>query len=142
MTHRDESMNAREQIDELDLLDERREAAALRLEAMKGKVAGYYNNKMRAHNIVRGSLVLKRDFRPKVTEGKLAPKWKGSYRVQEVVDPSTFKLEHMSVKKVKRTWNTQNLRRYEAGESSMAGDEGEKEMDTMPGAVEQAPYLE
>ncbi|CAL1353738.1 unnamed protein product [Linum trigynum] len=131
MTHRNESMDVQERIDELDLLDERREVAALRLEAMKGQVARYYNKKMRAHGIVKGSLVLKRDFRPKATEGKLAPKWKGPYRVQEVVGPSTFKLQTLSGKNVKRTWNAQNLRKYEAGELSMMDAEGEEEVGTM-----------
>ncbi|CAL1384138.1 unnamed protein product [Linum trigynum] len=135
MIHQDESLDVQERIDELDLLDERREAAALRLEAMKGQVARYYNKKMRAHGIVQGSLVLKRDFRPKATEGKLAPKWKGPYRVQEVNGPSTFKLEHLSGKKVKRTWNAQNLRKYEVGEAGAGDGESEVEVGMMPGAM-------
>ncbi|CAL1388560.1 unnamed protein product [Linum trigynum] len=118
MTRRGDSMDAKKRIDELDLLDERREVAALRLAAIKSQVARYYNKKMRAHNLVVGNLVLKRDFRPNAAEGKLAPKWKGPYRIQEVVGPNTFKLENMSGKRVKRTWNTHNLRRYEVEEKT------------------------
>ncbi|CAL1384988.1 unnamed protein product [Linum trigynum] len=131
MAHKGEAMEEHERINELDLLDEHRERAALRLEAMKSQVSRYYNKKMRPHDIVAGSLVLKRDFRPKATDGKLAPKWKGPYRVQEVVGPGTFKLEHLSGKKVKRTWNAQNLRRYGFVEANVTGEDG--------GVPEQAP---
>ncbi|CAL1400208.1 unnamed protein product [Linum trigynum] len=113
----DPSSNGTARIDELDMADEVREAAAIRLEKMKRQVARYYNKKMRAHGITEGALVLKRDFRPDAREGKLAPKWKGPYRVREVVGPSTFKLEHTSGKSVKRTWNAQNLRVYHEGAS-------------------------
>ncbi|CAL1400681.1 unnamed protein product [Linum trigynum] len=104
------------------------------LAAMKSQVARYYNKKMRAHNVAVGSLVLKRDFRPKATKGKLAPKWKGPYRIQEVIGPNTFKLEHLSGKKVKMTWNAQNLRRYEVGEAGRSDYGGEVETGTSSGA--------
>ncbi|CAL1402869.1 unnamed protein product [Linum trigynum] len=123
MAHREESVEEQERIGKLDPLDERRERAALRLEAMKLQVARYYNKKMRPQDIASGSLVLKRDFCPKATDRKMAPKWKGSYRVQEVVSPGTFKLEHLSGKKVKRTWNAQNLRKYEFMEVGMENEE-------------------
>ncbi|CAL1358974.1 unnamed protein product [Linum trigynum] len=103
---------------DLDMVDEVREVAAIRLEKMKRQVARYYNKKMRAHGITEGALVLKRDFRPDAREGKLAPKWKGPYRVREMVGPSTFKLEHIDGRVVKRTWNAQNLRSYLAGATS------------------------
>ncbi|CAL1400779.1 unnamed protein product [Linum trigynum] len=136
MTRQDESMDIQERIAELYLLDERWEAAILCLEAMKSQVARYYNKKMRAHNIVAGSLVLKRDFRPKAIDGKMVPKWKGIYRVQEVVGPATFKPEHLSGKKVKQMWNAQNLLKYELREAGVTseGDDDQSEEETPNGA--------
>ncbi|CAL1405370.1 unnamed protein product [Linum trigynum] len=87
----------------------------MRLERMKRQVARNYDKKMPPHGITVGAQVLKRDFRPDAHEGKLAPKWKGPYRVREVVGPGTFKMEHLDGKVVKRTWNAQNLRLYQEG---------------------------
>ncbi|CAL1402928.1 unnamed protein product [Linum trigynum] len=80
---------------------------------MKKQVARYYDRKMRPQAIEVGAQVLKWDFRPDSREGKLAPKWKGSYRVREVVGTDTFKLEDLDGKTVKRTRNAQNLRLYQ-----------------------------
>ncbi|CAL1399575.1 unnamed protein product [Linum trigynum] len=117
----EESTNGEERVHDLDMLEERRDVASVLLKAMKQQVAKYYNCKMRPHQIRLGSLVLRRDFRPKACEGKLAPKWKGPYRVREVIGHTTFKLERIGGKAVKRTWNAQNLTVYhekEAGEVS------------------------
>ncbi|CAL1368761.1 unnamed protein product [Linum trigynum] len=115
-THRvaeyEESTNGEERVHDLDMLEERRDIASVRLEAMKQQVAKYYNRKMRPHQIRLGSLVLRRDFRPKPCEGKLAPKWKGPYRVREIIGPATFKLERVEGKVIKRTCNAQNLKVY------------------------------
>ncbi|CAL1369677.1 unnamed protein product [Linum trigynum] len=113
VAHYDSVDDDQTRVDELDLADEKRKVAAMRLERMKRQVAQYYDKKMCPHGITVGAQVLKRDFRSNSREGKLAPKWKGPYRVRVVVGARTFKLEHPDGKVVKRTWNAQNLRLYQ-----------------------------
>ncbi|CAL1387826.1 unnamed protein product [Linum trigynum] len=49
--HYDSGKNEEDRFDELDLSDERREVASVRLEAMKRQVARYYKKKMHPHSI-------------------------------------------------------------------------------------------
>ncbi|CAL1381102.1 unnamed protein product [Linum trigynum] len=64
VVHHDQFENKRDRIDELDLLDERREVAVMHLKEMKRQVVRYYDKKMQSHGIKAGALVLKCNFRP------------------------------------------------------------------------------
>ncbi|CAL1369007.1 unnamed protein product [Linum trigynum] len=96
----------------LELSQERRELAAIKLAAMKEQVAKYHNAKLVPHKLILGDQVLRRNFRPDPKHEKLASVWEGPYLIREVVGANTFKLSKLGGNKIQRTWNAQNLRKY------------------------------
>ncbi|CAN1248722.1 Transposon Tf2-9 polyprotein [Linum perenne] len=96
----------------LDMVEERREDAAIRLVAEKEQVARRYNAHLRPHHLEEGDWVVRKVFRPIPQQGKLNANWEGPYRVREVIGPSTFKLEHPSGEPIHKTWNAMHLRKY------------------------------
>ncbi|CAL1353459.1 unnamed protein product [Linum trigynum] len=96
---------------ELDLINERRKLAAIKLAATKAQVARYYNAKLVPHNI-KARKVLRRNFYPDAKHGKLASTWEGPYLIREVVGANTFKLSALSKEPIPRTWNALNMRKY------------------------------
>ncbi|KAK3024680.1 hypothetical protein RJ639_043202 [Escallonia herrerae] len=100
----------------LDLLDERREQAAVRLAAYKHRVSKFYDQRVRHRAFRVGDLVLRRieASAPREAVGKLAPNWEGPYRVVKLAGPGAYHLEHIDGKAIPRTWNAANLRRYYA----------------------------
>ncbi|GKG05026.1 reverse transcriptase domain-containing protein, partial [Tanacetum coccineum] len=68
----------------LDLLAERREAAAIREARYKMKVEQYYNKRVRPMTFKVGEYVYQRNEASHVEDlGKLGPKWEGPYLVIE-----------------------------------------------------------
>ncbi|KAK3007570.1 hypothetical protein RJ639_014416 [Escallonia herrerae] len=100
----------------LDLLDEHREQAAVRLAAYKHRVSKFYDQRVRHRAFRVGDLVLRRieASAPHEAVGKLAPNWEGPYRVVKLAGPGAYHLEHIDGKAIPRTWNAANLRRYYA----------------------------
>ncbi|GJU54526.1 reverse transcriptase domain-containing protein [Tanacetum coccineum] len=88
-----EELNEEEQRLNLDLLQERREAAAIR-EARPGEFVYRKNEASKVKD-----------------QGKLDPKWEGPYRVTEAFENSSYKLQTMEDKIVPRTWHAINLRK-------------------------------
>jgi len=64
----------------LDLLDEVREEARIKAEALKSKVEYKYSSKFRPRQFQVTDLVM-RKAHPYQLENKLSPKWTGSFRV-------------------------------------------------------------
>ncbi|KAK3033680.1 hypothetical protein RJ639_034559 [Escallonia herrerae] len=66
----------------LDLLDERRKQAAMRLAAYQHRVSKFYDQRVRPRMFRVGDLVLRRieAFAPRDAIGKLAPNWEGPYK--------------------------------------------------------------
>ncbi|GJT60139.1 reverse transcriptase domain-containing protein [Tanacetum coccineum] len=96
----------------LDLLIERREAAAIREARYKTKVEQYYNKRVRPMAFKVGEYVYRRNEASRVEDlGKLGPKWEGPYLVIEAYDNGSYKLQTMKGSKVPRTWHAINLRR-------------------------------
>ncbi|XP_050217456.1 uncharacterized protein LOC126668296 [Mercurialis annua] len=94
----DEAKNEEEQKLCLDLLEERREQAALRIEAYKQRMAKYHNKRVKPLSFQVGDLVLRRADIAKGNAGvgKLEPNWEGPYRVTEVGRVGAYKIAHMS----------------------------------------------
>nr|GEV72178.1 reverse transcriptase domain-containing protein [Tanacetum cinerariifolium] len=64
----------------LDLLTERREAAAIREARYKGKVEQYYNKRVRRMSFIVGEHIYRKNEASWVENlGKLGPKWEGPY---------------------------------------------------------------
>ncbi|GJV09851.1 reverse transcriptase domain-containing protein, partial [Tanacetum coccineum] len=71
----------------LDLLQEKREAAAIREARYKTKMEQYYNKKVHLACFRPGEFVFRRNEASRVEEhGKLGPKWEGQYRVVEAYE--------------------------------------------------------
>ncbi|KAK2996456.1 hypothetical protein RJ639_026572 [Escallonia herrerae] len=100
----------------LDLLDEQREQAAMRLAAYQHRVSKFYDQRVHPRIFRVGDLVLRRitASAPRDAIGKLAPNWEGPYKVIKLGGPGAYHLETMDGKAIPRTWNATNLRRYYA----------------------------
>ncbi|GJZ88435.1 reverse transcriptase domain-containing protein [Tanacetum coccineum] len=107
-----EEYNEEEMRLNLDMLQERREAAAVREARYKTKMEQYYNKKVRLAGFRMGEFVLKRNEASRVEDqGKLGPKWEGPYRVVEAYEKGSYKLQTLEGKEVPRTWHAINLRK-------------------------------
>ncbi|KAJ0565999.1 putative nucleotidyltransferase, Ribonuclease H [Helianthus annuus] len=97
----------------LNLLEERREIAAVKEAQYKKLLESYYNTRMKKLNIVPGDLVLRaNEASLQENTGKLGPNWEGPYRVTWANGKGTCKLETLEGKEVPRTWNLMHLRKY------------------------------
>lgn len=98
----------------LDLLEERREQAAIVSEAQKQRIAGYHNKHVRTRQFKVGDLVLRRADIGKGNQGtgKLGPNWEGPYQVTESTTKGAYKIKDMQGKELPRYWNSDSLRKY------------------------------
>ncbi|GKD87712.1 reverse transcriptase domain-containing protein [Tanacetum coccineum] len=104
--------NEEEQRLNLDLLQEKREAAAIREAKYKTKMEQYYNKRVRPAGFRPGEFVYRRNEASRMeNEGKLGPNWEGPYRVTEAFENGSYKLQTMEDKVVPRTWHAVNLRK-------------------------------
>ncbi|GKB77694.1 reverse transcriptase domain-containing protein [Tanacetum coccineum] len=96
----------------LDLLEERREQAAIREAKSKAKMERYYNSKVRSISFKPGDLVYRDNDASRVEDtGKLGPKWEGPYEVTEALGKGAYKLRDRDGKQLPRTWNISNLKK-------------------------------
>nr|GEW14192.1 reverse transcriptase domain-containing protein [Tanacetum cinerariifolium] len=94
----------------LDLLEERRERAAIREANAKLKMTKYYNARVRGVTFRPGDFVYRsNDASHAVEGGKLGPKWEGPYEVIEALGDGAYKLRSMDGTVLPRTWNIANL---------------------------------
>ncbi|GAV82163.1 hypothetical protein CFOL_v3_25616 [Cephalotus follicularis] len=98
----------------LDLVEELRDKATIRVAAYQQRVSRYYNKRVNPRPLREGDLVLLNASiaDPIGTIGKLAPNWEGSYKVKTVLRPRTFKLETLGGREIPRAWNAEYLRKY------------------------------
>ncbi|XP_068504336.1 uncharacterized protein [Phaseolus vulgaris] len=76
----------------LDLLDEVREQARIKFEALKRRVELKQRTKVRPQQFKVADLVM-RKVHPYQLENKLSPKWIGLFRVVEVLGNGAYRLE-------------------------------------------------
>ncbi|GKD29628.1 reverse transcriptase domain-containing protein [Tanacetum coccineum] len=96
----------------LDLLEERRERAAIREAKTKLKMAKYYNARVRGVTFRPGDFVYRsNDASHAVGGGKLGPKWEGPYEVMEALGDGAYKLRSTDGTVLPRTWNIANLKK-------------------------------
>ena len=95
----------------LDLLDEVREEARIKAEALMGKVEFKYNSKLRPRQLQVADLVM-RKAHPYLLENKLSSNWIGPFRVTEALGNRAYKLETLEGGTIPRTWNRANLKFY------------------------------
>ena len=95
----------------LDLLDEVREEARIKAEALKRRVEYKYNSKLRPRQFQVADLVM-RKAHPYQLENKLSPKWTGPFRVTEALGNGEYKFETLEGGTISRTWIRANLKFY------------------------------
>nr|GEX33374.1 hypothetical protein [Tanacetum cinerariifolium] len=96
----------------LDLLEERREPAAIREATTKLKMTKYYNARVRGVTFRPGDFVYRSNNDIHALDGgKLGPKWEGPYEVTEALGDEAYKLRSMNGIVLLRTWNIANLKR-------------------------------
>jgi hypothetical protein len=98
----------------LDLLQELRDDAQAVGEAYLSRVAKYYNKTVNARKFQVGDWVLKKAnlMTRDSTEGMLAAKWEGPYRVIKCHEKGAYRLESRKGKSVPRAWNAKYLKKY------------------------------
>lgn len=98
----------------LDLLEEVREEASVRLATYQNRVSKYYNRKVRNRPINEGDLVLRKSaaVQKDRLHGKLSATWEGPYQVFEQMSPSTFKLMDLDGTPLPSIWNLDQLKKY------------------------------
>ena len=92
---------------ELDLIEEKREQALIKLQGYQGAATRYYNSKVKERRFSMGKLVLRHVFQ-NTTESnasKLGTNWEGPYRVTNVLKPGVYELETLSGVSRLHSWN-------------------------------------
>ncbi|GKC01520.1 hypothetical protein Tco_0987656 [Tanacetum coccineum] len=104
--------NNEELLLKLDILEERREKAAVREARNKAKMEKYYNAKVCITSFRPGDFVYRSNEASHAKEsGKLGPKWEGPYEVVEALGKGAYKLRNGSGDVFPRTWNVQDLKK-------------------------------
>nr|XP_027082130.1 uncharacterized protein LOC113704425 [Coffea arabica] len=99
----------------LDMLEARREEAAVRMSKYKSQLARYHNAKVRTIQYQPGDLVLRKNSVSRAHgSNKLDPNWEGPYLVLEASRTGYCKLAKIDGSEVPRTWHFSNLRLFVA----------------------------
>lgn len=97
----------------LDLIEERREQSNILQDAYKHAVERYYNQRVKEKAFRVGDYILRRNEASRAqSQGKLGPIWEEPYKVIKANHNGAYKLEMMEGRKIQRTWNTRNLRKF------------------------------
>jgi hypothetical protein len=92
---------------DLDLLEERRDLAVVRLASYQQRIKREHDKNIKPRVFRIGELVLRKVMANirKPNEGKLRPNWEGPYKVLSQAGHGAFRLEDMDGKPVPRPWN-------------------------------------
>ncbi|VFQ96219.1 unnamed protein product [Cuscuta campestris] len=98
---------------ELNLVEERRTIAAVKMASYQQSVKRYHDNRVGPRYFqVHDEVLRTRDASKPNERGKLARNWEGPYRVKAIVRPGTYQLETMEGGRVDRHWNSHHLRKF------------------------------
>ncbi|VFR00756.1 unnamed protein product [Cuscuta campestris] len=105
--------NEEDHLAELNLVEERRMAAEVKMSTYQQVVKKYHDNKVGPRYFQVGDEVLRRREASRPSDGgKLAKNWEGPYRVRAIIRPGTYRLETLEGVPVERTWNSHHLRKF------------------------------
>lgn len=98
----------------LDLVEEKRENAMVRLAYYQQKLRQGYNANVRPKPLELGDLVLRKvvGTAKNPAWGKLGPNWEGPYRITSGAGIGVYFLEDLDSHVIPRPWNVNNLKRY------------------------------
>ena len=92
-------------LDDLDLVNERRDRALVRIQNYQHEAAKYFNSYVRNQRFNEGELVLRKVFQNTAERnaGKLGTNWEGPYKIIKVVRPGSYEIANMQGVKIPRT---------------------------------------
>nr|GFA75722.1 reverse transcriptase domain-containing protein [Tanacetum cinerariifolium] len=94
-----------------DLLEEKREQAAIHEVRNKAKMEGYYNTGVRSTSFRPGDFVYRSNEASLAEDGgKLGPKWEGPYEVTKALGKGAYRLRDRNGHTLSRTRNICNLK--------------------------------
>ncbi|XP_017227902.2 uncharacterized protein LOC108203469 [Daucus carota subsp. sativus] len=98
----------------LDMLEETKSGAQLRIASYQQRVARHYNTKVKARPFQVGDLVLRRVMpNTKVaSHGVFGANWEGPYKVRVVLFSRTYYLADLEGRDIPRAWNAEHLKKY------------------------------
>ncbi|XP_075101992.1 uncharacterized protein LOC142177402 [Nicotiana tabacum] len=113
-THATAELNEEEMRMNLDLLEERRKAALIRLTTQKQMIEQYYNRKANMRYFKTGDFILKKVFQSTkaANSGKLSPNCEVPYRVQGIARKGAYELETMDGKILPTNCSVIHLKKY------------------------------
>ncbi|VFQ92169.1 unnamed protein product [Cuscuta campestris] len=98
---------------ELNLVEERRTTAAVKMTGYQQSVKRYHDNRVGPRYFqVHDEVLRRRDASKPNERGKLVRNWEGPYRIKAIVRPGTYQLETMEGSRVDRHWNSHHLRKF------------------------------
>jgi len=111
---RDPESNPEALCQELDTVDESRDAAKLRMAAYQQRLAKSYNKNLRTRRFRVGDWVLRKAFQNTTNpaDWKLAPKWEGPYEIESDSGKGAYRLKTMEGDMLPRSWNAIHLKAY------------------------------
>ncbi|KAK1399685.1 hypothetical protein POM88_009548 [Heracleum sosnowskyi] len=98
----------------LDLVEEVRTTAQLKLAAYQQRTRKYFDSKVRARPLKVGDLVLRR-MMPNMKvpgHGVFGANWEGPYLIKAVLWEGTYHLTNLDGKIIPRAWNGEHLKKY------------------------------
>ena len=89
-----EKDNTQWMLDELDLIDERRDSALVRIQNYQNETDRYYNSTVLQRRLNEGDRVLQKVFQntAEPNAGKLGANSEGPYLISKIVDPASMNL--------------------------------------------------
>ncbi|VFQ83318.1 unnamed protein product [Cuscuta campestris] len=98
---------------ELNLVEERRTIAAVKMAGYQQSVKRYHDNRVGPRYFqVHDEVLRRRDASKPNERDKLVRNWEGPYRVKAIIRPGTYELETMEGGRVDRHWNSHHLRKF------------------------------
>ena len=102
-------------LQELELLDERRQVAFNHLRAYQKRMSKSYNKKVCPRDFQLGDLVLRenpKNQQQRIQKGKFEPNWLGPYIITKVFGSSAYQLSTIEGEKLKELINALHLKRF------------------------------
>uniref|UniRef100_A0A2N9ILK1 Integrase catalytic domain-containing protein n=1 Tax=Fagus sylvatica TaxID=28930 RepID=A0A2N9ILK1_FAGSY len=99
---------------DLNLIEERRDLAMIRLASYQRQMKRGYDKNIKPRSFQIGDLVLRKVVANtrNLNDGKLRPNWEGPYKVVSFTEIGSYILENMDGKPIPRPWNICNLKKY------------------------------
>ena len=99
---------------DLDLLEEWKETALIRLAVYQQQISKGYNRRVRPHPFSIGELVLKKVLpgERKTSEGKLGATWDGPYEIVSIAGVGAYRIRDGEGRELKHPWNATHLKKF------------------------------